>query len=921
MFFNRFAFFIKKSNQKGFSLIELSVIISIAAASTVAFLSWTQPETLTDAQNAVETRARMDRIEKAIEAFRVERDRLPCPADPQMRIGNTHILGTNGVVGTGGDTYGNDFGTEDLDETQETSGTATYGIDCPVNMGAVPVQSLGLSNDYINDAWGRRFTYAISPKICGRDAGFSLPGTLAEQAASRENGCTRNDYENNSGDIVVTDGTNPYTTAAAYVVVSHGSNGLGAFLPSGSQLTAGAGNELENSDGLEVGGTYDGKYVFVKQAKNTTFDDITSFKTKIQIERLTTRSSAKQISVAECETNSQQIKNITSSQANFMTSDITGYDHTAGIYNTGEQVGLGLMMAVQDICISYYGYQPQILRGDTWSGAQCPGNNATTVGTGGNHAAETTYSSKNNVCTCADDAWDGGCTMDWFAASGLTVRDNMVLWLDADSPETVFEDLACSDIAEYGDGVACWRDKSTIGFSATQTTAVNRPVYSLSGTMNSKDVIVFPGIAGNKLSIPDDNRLDITGDMSVLFTLNFDDFNQWTGILSKSNSNQPNPYDIYTTTSGEPANLRFFRGNGVVNGYVQSNTNIYADNDYVFSVIMQGTTITHYKSGVKNGTGTYGGPTPAGGSTALDIGGRNDNLTRMDGEMGEIIIYDTALTEANHNIVSDYLSDKWNISAIPISATLSAQPVLWLDADDEATFYQSNCTTRITSGSLGCWMDKSPSGFNAVQTTAGNQPSFIKEPTMNYRSVIKFQTDDYMEANGVAGVFSNDFSLFVVGDFAVGSASNSSIISVNDYSGPTAGDDVFRIRYSSAQTDINLSADNMQEAGTSYQVTNGFSLAEDSFIMSLVFDSSLTGTNFDFYYNSVGKTSLTYEPTNPNTADRFVIGADYDGTTVGRYLSNGFVGEIIIYDQPLDDVNRKIIETYLSDKWNVEIDN
>ena len=113
----------------------------------------------------------------------------------------------------------------------------------------------------------------------------------------------------------------------------------------------------------------------------------------------------------------------------------------------------------------------------------------------------------------------------------------------------------------------------------------------------------------------------------------------------------------------------------------------------------------------------------------------------------------------------------------------------------------------------------------------------------------------------------------------------------------------------------------MTEAGTAYQVTNGFSLAEDSFIMSLVFDSSSTGTNFDFYYNSVGKTSLTYEPINPNTADRFVIGADYDGTGVGRYMTNGFVGEIIIYDQPLDDVNRKIIETYLSDKWNVEIDN
>src|SRR4051812_17293414 len=77
-------------SQKGMSLVELAIVITIAAIIAVGYLSWMQPPVVTDAEKALATRNKMTVISKAIEAFRTKYNRLPCPADPALSIGTTH---------------------------------------------------------------------------------------------------------------------------------------------------------------------------------------------------------------------------------------------------------------------------------------------------------------------------------------------------------------------------------------------------------------------------------------------------------------------------------------------------------------------------------------------------------------------------------------------------------------------------------------------------------------------------------------------------------------------------------------------------------------------------------------------------------------------------------------------------------------
>jgi type II secretory pathway pseudopilin PulG len=921
------AFNNKKKYQMGFSLIELSVVISIAASATVAFLSWTQPDTLTDAQNAIETRDRINKIERAIEAFRVERDRLPCPADPYMRIDNSrNNSNPDSTANTHDDTdfYENDFGTEDLDETDSTvndpifGSVTTHGIDCPVTTGAVPVQSLGLSNIYINDAWGRRFTYVISQNLCHMDEG-NESGLTDEE--SRSSGCTRNDYENNSGDIsIVSDSaaTSTFTNAAAYVLISHGSNGAGAFLPSGSKLPASANtDEAENSND---------DFVFVKKSNDGDYDDITSFKTKVQIERLTSRSNAKQLTIAECEANSQAIKNIVASDANSMTEDIDDYEHVAGLYNTGEQVGLGLMMAVQDICISYYGYLPAAVRDEIWYGAQCPGNDDTPE-TGvnintirQNYISESTYSSQNNVCTCASGLWDGNCEMDWFMASGLTVStSNVVFWLDASNPETVFSDDSCQTPAVIdSDTVECWADKSGNNIHAKQTSANQEPSY-ISNGINSLDSIDFVVEANltSDFMILDDNSSPLASETAgEIFGVSKKYKN-----VSTANVNQGPLWSFGTSSNAG----MFPRNNGLIYDDFGTNTrkdNISYNQDLRGNVLYNVSSIDSEWQARMNGIEI---DSDSSNTVAFradpHIGKRHDISNYFDGMIGEIIMYDDKLEAGNRKLVESYLGDKWGVSIIPISSSASTPPLLWLDADDSATlFEESGCTTLISNSTIGCWTNKGTGSGNATQTDSTNfEPSLIKESNMNYRNVVMFDGNDYLNVDAYASTFASQFTLLIVGDYT-DDRDNTSIFSVTD-SAAAGGADVFRYRYRTTGEIFELQSKNVGASDPSYtDVTNVFSFNDPPFILGTT-STGVGVESVNLYFNGVNETTSTaLEYTARINPDQVTIGADYNGGSLDRELI-GYVGEILLYDSVLSEANRAEVETYLADKWGIEINN
>lgn len=198
----------------GFTLVELAVslvIIALVLGMLVIPLG-----TQMDVQRTSDTQRQMEHIREALIGFAVARGRVPCPATPGV---------ATGTAGAG---------------TENKPGAA-----CGLTEGVIPWSDLGVPE---TDAWGRRFTYRVTPAFADDPVGMQASFLITD-----------------NGNITVTDGATNIASNVPAVIVSHGKNGLGAFQTNGTQLAGAAANELENANG-------DG--TFVSRTHAPDFDDV-----------------------------------------------------------------------------------------------------------------------------------------------------------------------------------------------------------------------------------------------------------------------------------------------------------------------------------------------------------------------------------------------------------------------------------------------------------------------------------------------------------------------------------------------------------------------------------------------------------------------------------------------------------------------
>ncbi|MDO8351098.1 MAG: type II secretion system protein [Gallionella sp.] len=188
----------------GFTLVEMAIVLALIAlilGTSLTVLSAQQ-----DQRRIEETQTRLDEAHEALVGFAISHNRLPCPANPAL---------ADGVELAGEERLAIDTG---AGCTADVGGTI---------QGALPWVTLGLSE---TDAWGRRFTYRVTARYA-RDVNFF---TLASDGDI---------------DIGTTAGGSDMANNMPAVIVSHGVNGLRAYLPSGSQMPAsGDADETENAD-------------------------------------------------------------------------------------------------------------------------------------------------------------------------------------------------------------------------------------------------------------------------------------------------------------------------------------------------------------------------------------------------------------------------------------------------------------------------------------------------------------------------------------------------------------------------------------------------------------------------------------------------------------------------------------------------
>ena len=212
----------KIRSHKGFTLVEMAIVLAIIAlilGTGLTVLSAQQ-----DQRRVEDTKARMEVARDALIGFAIINGRLPCPAEPTTPSGTT----------VGGIAAG--F------ERPAIAAGCTGGAAAVE--GVLPWATLGIAE---TDGWGHRFTYRVTGIFAG-----TTPFTLTS-----------------SGDIFIRNtsvagGVSLASTMPA-VIVSHGMNGLRAYLPSGSRLPVSTdADEAENSNNDAN---------FISKELTTAFDD------------------------------------------------------------------------------------------------------------------------------------------------------------------------------------------------------------------------------------------------------------------------------------------------------------------------------------------------------------------------------------------------------------------------------------------------------------------------------------------------------------------------------------------------------------------------------------------------------------------------------------------------------------------------
>lgn len=226
-----------RSRQLGGIALAMIVTLLVVAATTLAIRMARQVEDRKE--RVTQTQVRMERVRAALHAFVATQGRLPCPAAGALDAGLA---------------------------------VPPTAVDlCTNRDGTVPWVSLGLRADDALDAWGRKISYRVydGPTGMTRDRGADM--TECDTVESSPAAPTAPNFQCTAAhDVLPGPGAGTYLdpatrpglgvrvggvnqTQMAWVLVSHGASGQGAWLPGGGRVPVPASaDELVNAQAPAV---------------------------------------------------------------------------------------------------------------------------------------------------------------------------------------------------------------------------------------------------------------------------------------------------------------------------------------------------------------------------------------------------------------------------------------------------------------------------------------------------------------------------------------------------------------------------------------------------------------------------------------------------------------------------------------------
>lgn len=275
-------------------------------------------------------------------------------------------------------------------------------------------------------------------------------------------------------------------------------------------------------------------------------------------------------------------------------------------------------------------------------------------------------------------------------------RTNLKVWLSADK-----------GVDTTGGSISTWYDRSSNGLSATQTTGANKPILQ-DGVLNGKPVVRFNGTT-SYMMMPNASEIGLTNSPYEMF------------IVTRTTSSA---LQFVISGAGENYELHLNGGNGVryipIGSVLLDNgaDGAYDDGQgYLFTLRAS----TSYGIVMTNGeVGEYSfSNATSSGTGSMFLGQRAGDIYRLNGDIAEVIMYDTTLSKQERLAVSQYLSQKYNISLSSVSAPDIQSSLLTLsnvtDNSMKVTVTKGNGTHRMIIAKSGSSVDGTP--LNAIYYT------------------------------------------------------------------------------------------------------------------------------------------------------------------------------------------------------------
>ena len=453
------------------------------------------------------------------------------------------------------------------------------------------------------------------------------------------------------------------------------------------------------------------------------------------------------------------------------------------------------------------------------------------------------------------------------------------LWLDG-------ADSSAASMTLNGSLVETWKDKSgnSRDFTAASTA---RPTLT-SNVINSRSAVTFAG-----------SLTTMTGNTAAQDVIrNLAGYTIFTAIRTASVAGGERfAFGVGSTIlfrTGQQDSRPFIGGRRLYADTLESVTD--GSGTLTTGTAFIQTAVVNHSSqsltGIRNGAAfatdaTYmGAGTVQNNEAATSVGSQGGGTYGFwNGDIAEIVVFNTALTTADRARVEAYLATKWGITGVHAPATATSDPV-------------------------GYWQDKSGNNRHAVQATAGSRPT-ISATAQNGRKALAFASQSQTVVSPVTfAQYIADATASPKMVFAWVARPEGSVVGVT-FGSPTHPNSASRVFYSS---DFGAAGSHIVDFGSVAGARLTGTVGDEANNVSHVYSAFRDGAVMSIRRDGVEilrKTNATGVYT--DTTGTLAINTAGGGSSTASWM------EFMAYAASMSASNITRIERYLAAKWGITL--